>query len=90
MSILLKRISILSMFSVLIFFGFTAFSFSKENSGAYNISIKKQEFKLYLYQGKNLVKIYPIATGKNPGYKVKGGDYRTSRSGSRNPSRAAF
>jgi hypothetical protein len=77
MSFFSKRIFILTMFSALIFFGLTAFSFSKENSYAYNISIKKQEFKLYLFQGTNIVKIYPIATGKNPGDKVRGGDFRT-------------
>ncbi len=77
MSILSKKIFILSILSFLIFFGFTAFSFSKENSNAYNISIKKQEFRLYLFQGTNLIKTYPIATGRNPGDKVRGGDFRT-------------
>lgn len=43
----------------------------------YSIVIVKNEFSLNLYRGTNLVKTFPVAIGKNPGDKIKFGDYRT-------------
>ncbi len=41
------------------------------------IVIDKSDFTLTLYDGAEVVKVYPIAVGKNPGDKEKVGDYRT-------------
>ncbi|MFQ3599443.1 MAG: L,D-transpeptidase [Chloroherpetonaceae bacterium] len=41
------------------------------------IVIDKSEFTLTLYDGTELVKVYPVAVGKNPGDKEKVGDHRT-------------
>ena len=43
----------------------------------YNIDVNKTAYKLSLYKGKQLVKEYPIAIGKNPGDKQRIGDHRT-------------
>ncbi len=48
-----------------------------ENKGSLSIKIIKHEFKLYLFDGTNMIKEYPIAVGKNPGDKQKEGDKRT-------------
>ncbi|RFM25187.1 MAG: L,D-transpeptidase [Candidatus Thermochlorobacter aerophilum] len=42
-----------------------------------HILIKKSECKLYLYRGKTLEKVYPIAVGKHSGDKQFVGDMRT-------------
>ena len=47
------------------------------NNGKYNIKINKSEYTLSLFKGDELVKIYPIAVGKNPGDKQRVGDNRT-------------
>ena len=49
----------------------------KKNNGKYNIKINKSEYTLSLFKGDELVKIYPIAVGKNPGDKQRVGDNRT-------------
>jgi len=41
------------------------------------IVVVKHKFELYLYEGTNLIKTYPVAVGRNPGDKQKIGDYRT-------------
>jgi len=41
------------------------------------IVIDKSKFTLTLYNGKEVVKVYPVAVGKNPGDKEKVGDMRT-------------
>lgn len=41
------------------------------------IVIIKHKFELRLYEGRNLIKVYPVAIGKNPGDKERVGDYRT-------------
>jgi murein L,D-transpeptidase YafK len=41
------------------------------------IVIDKSEFTLMLYEGKEVVKVYPVAVGKNPGDKKTVGDMRT-------------
>jgi len=43
----------------------------------YWIRIVKSQFKLYLYKGDKLVKVYPVGLGKNPGDKERVGDMRT-------------
>ena len=47
------------------------------DNGKYNIDVNKSAHKLSLYKGKQLVKEYSIAVGKNPGDKQRIGDYRT-------------
>ena len=47
------------------------------DNGKYNIDVNKSAYTLSLYKGKQLVKEYPIAVGKNPGDKQRIGDYRT-------------
>jgi hypothetical protein len=41
------------------------------------IVIDKSDFTLMLYEGKEVVKVYPVAVGKNPGDKKTVGDMRT-------------
>lgn len=41
------------------------------------VRISKGDYTLSLYQGKELVKVYEVATGKNPGNKRRVGDHRT-------------
>ena len=48
-----------------------------ENDGEYNIRISKADYTLTLYKGTEVVKVYPIAVGKNPGDKQRRGDHRT-------------
>jgi lipoprotein-anchoring transpeptidase ErfK/SrfK len=43
----------------------------------YWIRINKSLFRLYLYQGDEVDKVYTIALGKNPGDKERAGDNRT-------------
>ncbi len=47
------------------------------NNGKYHIQINKSEYTLSLFKGDELVKVYPIAVGKNPGDKQRVGDNRT-------------
>lgn len=67
----MKRIFLLSFCLML------GFTFLSAKDSEYKIVIVKKEFKLYLYQGTNLVTNYSVAIGKNPGDKKKFGDYRT-------------
>ena len=48
-----------------------------DNNGKYHIQINKSEYTLSLFKGDELVKVYPIAVGKNPGDKQRVGDNRT-------------
>ena len=43
----------------------------------YHLVAVKRDFKISLYDGKTLLKSYPIAIGKHPGDKMKVGDMRT-------------
>jgi lipoprotein-anchoring transpeptidase ErfK/SrfK len=43
----------------------------------YWIRINKALFRLYLYRGDEVDKVYAIAVGKNPGNKERAGDNRT-------------
>lgn len=47
------------------------------NDEAYRIFVNKSEYTLSLFRGEELVKIYSIAVGKNPGDKQRVGDNRT-------------
>ncbi len=47
------------------------------NNGKYNIRISKSTYTLSLYKGRELVKEYPVAVGRNPGDKQRTGDNRT-------------
>ncbi|MBQ7593464.1 MAG: L,D-transpeptidase [Synergistaceae bacterium] len=47
------------------------------NNGKYHIEIDKSDYTLSLFKGDELVKIYPVAVGKNPGDKQRVGDNRT-------------
>lgn len=44
---------------------------------SYWVKISKGNYTLYLYRGKDLVKTYRIAVGRNPGNKLRVGDNRT-------------
>ncbi len=63
----------LALFLFSIFFQYGIYAQMKE----LKIVVVKSEFKLYLYEGTNLIKVYPVAIGKNPGDKQKIGDCRT-------------
>jgi lipoprotein-anchoring transpeptidase ErfK/SrfK len=45
--------------------------------GEYWIRINKSLFRLYLYRGDEVDRVYTIAVGKNPGDKERAGDNRT-------------
>ncbi len=47
------------------------------NNGKYHIYINKSAYELMLFKGDELVKVYGIAIGKNPGDKQRVGDNRT-------------
>lgn len=75
------------VFVLLLFLGFsfieiTSASEVRENelTGTqrnYHLLIDKSDYKLYLFQGEDLVKEYSIAIGKNSGDKKRVGDLRT-------------
>ncbi len=46
-------------------------------SAQLRIVIEKSNFTLTLYDGNRVVKVYPVAVGKNPGDKETVGDMRT-------------
>ncbi len=48
-----------------------------KNDNNYRILVNKSEYKLTLYKGDEIVKVYPIAIGKNTGDKQYIGDHRT-------------
>lgn len=50
---------------------------STPNNGKYRIIVNKSEHTLSLLKGNELVKEYPVATGKNTGDKQRVGDHRT-------------
>lgn len=52
-------------------------TFSMPNDGKYRILVSKSEYKLWLLNGNDIIQEYSIATGKNPGDKVRVGDHRT-------------
>ncbi len=47
------------------------------NNNKFRIEISKSKYELNLYEGKELIKTYRIAVGKNPGDKLRVGDHRT-------------
>jgi lipoprotein-anchoring transpeptidase ErfK/SrfK len=69
-----NKLNIFFIFAVL-FLPFSLLFSSDEN--ALKIVIVKHEYKLYLYNGSDLVKEYQVAIGKKPGDKIRFGDYRT-------------
>ncbi len=48
-----------------------------KNDNNYRIFVNKSEYKLTLYKGDKIVKVYPIAIGRNTGDKQYIGDHRT-------------
>lgn len=64
--------------------------FAKNATGVDRVIVSKSDRKLYLMQGRYVIKSYPVSLGKNPvGHKTKIGDQRTPEGrytiNSRNP-----
>ncbi len=49
----------------------------KPGEGKYTVDVNKSAYTLTLYRDGEIVKVYPIAIGKNPGDKQRVGDHRT-------------
>jgi len=75
--------SVLVMISVLLVFSNNPGSAKILNNPSgkpwsdYRLVIIKHELKLYFYKGKDIVKAFPVAIGRNPGDKLEVGDMRT-------------
>lgn len=50
---------------------------SVKSDGKYNVLVNKSKYTLTLFKGNEVVKVYPIAVGRNPGDKQRVGDNRT-------------
>ena len=53
------------------------FSDISDKDSRYRLGVDKDNYLLYLFKGKNLIKNYPITLGKNIGAKSKEGDMKT-------------